>query len=81
MIIEQKLAHKKKKNKEKNCRKRSRSEKREAKRVSMVEDFDELGKEERIIKKVRKGHFKDPEVIEYINENPHIKTFFRKKKH
>ena len=47
----------------------------------MVEDFDILGREEKIIKKVRKGHMNDPEVKEYLIENPHIKTFFRRKKH
>lgn len=76
-----KLAKQKKKNNEKNCRKRSRSEKREAKKLSMVEDFDELGREERIIRKVKKGNLKDPEVVAYMLDNPHIKTFFRKKNH
>ncbi|OMJ91591.1 hypothetical protein SteCoe_5849 [Stentor coeruleus] len=64
-----------------NKRKRSRSEKRDAKKQSMVEDFDELGREESIISKIRKGKMNSEEVKSYIAENPHIKTLFRKKKH
>ena len=47
----------------------------------MKEDFDVLGAEERIIKKIKKGKMKDSGVVEFLSENPHFKTFFRKKKH
>lgn len=81
-MLEQKKKDKmKKKNKCKNQRPRSRSEKREAKREAMKEDFDDLGREEKIIKKIRKGKTSDPEVQEYLQENPHVRTLFRKKKH
>ena len=85
-IIEEKVMAaqekaKKKKKGPKNQRSRSRSEKREAKMLSMKEDFDVLGAEERIIKKIKKGKMKDSEVVEFLSENPHFKTFFRKKKH
>jgi len=81
-MLEQKRIDKmRKKNKCKNQRPRSRSDKREAKREAMQEDFDDLGKEEKIIKKIRKGKTSNAEVQEYLKENPHIRSLFRKKKH
>ena len=67
--------------KKQNQRPRSRSEKRDAKRQMMQDDFDDLGKEEKIIKKIRQGKLNDAEVKLYMQENPDFKSFFRKKKH
>jgi ATP-dependent RNA helicase DDX55/SPB4 len=80
-LLENKSKKLKKPKTQKNQRKRSRTEKREAKRQSMIDDFDVLGSEEKIIKKIKKGKMQDPEVLEYLHENPHIKTLFRRKKH
>lgn len=79
----EKMKQKKKNNKknEKLPRKRSRTEKRDAKRKAIEEDFDELGKEESIIKKIKKGKLTDPDVIEYIEGCPKIKSLFRRKRH
>jgi ATP-dependent RNA helicase DDX55/SPB4 len=84
--LKEKMFQDKKKRKMKNLKKnnqrpRSRSEKREAKRQMMIDDFDDLGKEERVVKKIRKGKMEDPEVQKFLEDNPNFKSFFRKKKH
>ena len=80
-LLEEKKKKKMLMMKKQNQRPRSRSEKRDAKRQMMQDDFDDLGKEEKIIKKIRKGKLTDPEVKLYMQENPDFKSFFRKKKH
>ncbi|CAG9326693.1 unnamed protein product [Blepharisma stoltei] len=81
LLEKQKAKQKLNKKSEKFPRKRSRTEKREAKRKAIEEDWDELGAEERIIKKIKKGKMTDPDVVNYIEGCPKIKSLFRKKKH